>query len=88
MLEADNLARLFPEASFHWGGIHLGAVHSLGIIVTLIILPTCYLRDFRKISFISGKLSSNLYPKKTLKIFQPKMVTAHIIFLTDLQLVV
>ncbi|KAK9726814.1 hypothetical protein RND81_05G238800 [Saponaria officinalis] len=54
MLEADNLAKLFPGASFQWGSIYLSPVHFLGIIATLIVLPTCYLRDLRKISFISA----------------------------------
>ncbi|XP_074266210.1 amino acid transporter AVT1A-like [Silene latifolia] len=54
MLEADNLAKLFPRASFQWGPIYLNPVHFLGIIATLIVLPTCYIRDLRKISFISA----------------------------------
>uniref|UniRef100_A0A803M9L2 Amino acid transporter transmembrane domain-containing protein n=1 Tax=Chenopodium quinoa TaxID=63459 RepID=A0A803M9L2_CHEQI len=53
MLEAANLAKLFPNVSLHWGDLYLGPVHSLGIISALIVLPICYLRDFRKISFVS-----------------------------------
>ncbi|KAL2944787.1 Amino acid transporter AVT1A, partial [Bienertia sinuspersici] len=53
MLEAENLAKLFPNASLQWGDIYLGPIHSLGILSALIVLPTCYIRDFRKISFIS-----------------------------------
>jgi len=55
-LEAQNLAKLFPNASLQLGNTHLDAVHSLGIIVALIVLPTCYLRDLRKISLVTGKL--------------------------------
>lgn len=65
-LESSNLAKLFPNVSLQWGGIYLGPVYSLGIISALIVLPICYLRDFRKISFISGILISNNSP--TLKI--------------------
>ncbi|KAL9247230.1 hypothetical protein vseg_020683 [Gypsophila vaccaria] len=54
MLEADNLAKLFPNASLEWGGIYLSPVHFLGILAALIVLPTCYIRDLRKISFISA----------------------------------
>ncbi|KMT04696.1 hypothetical protein BVRB_7g168790 [Beta vulgaris subsp. vulgaris] len=54
MMEADNLAKLFPNASLQWGNIYLSPVHFLGILSALIVLPTCYLRDFRKISFISA----------------------------------
>ncbi|KAL2944752.1 Amino acid transporter AVT1A, partial [Bienertia sinuspersici] len=53
ILEAENLAKLFPTASLQWGDIYLGPIHSLGILSALIVLPTCYIRDFRKISFIS-----------------------------------
>ncbi|XP_021847420.2 amino acid transporter AVT1A-like [Spinacia oleracea] len=53
-LESSNLAKLFPNVSLQWGGIYLGPVYSLGIISALIVLPICYLRDFRKISFISA----------------------------------
>ncbi|KAK9757143.1 hypothetical protein RND81_01G143300 [Saponaria officinalis] len=54
MLEADNLAKLFPNASLKWGALYLSPVHFLGIIAALIVLPTCYIRDLRKISFISA----------------------------------
>ncbi|XP_057535711.1 amino acid transporter AVT1A-like [Amaranthus tricolor] len=54
ILEADNSAKLFPNASFHWGDFYLSPVHFLGIVTALIVLPICYLRDFRKISFISA----------------------------------
>ncbi|KAL8159256.1 hypothetical protein V2J09_000793 [Rumex salicifolius] len=54
ILEADNLAKLFPNASLTLGGLYVSPVHLLGIIATLIVLPTCYLKDYRIISFFSA----------------------------------
>ncbi|KAL9272202.1 Amino acid transporter AVT1A-like protein [Drosera capensis] len=54
ILEADNLAKLFPSAALYLGGLYLSPSHLLGIIATLVVLPTCYLKDFRVLSVLSA----------------------------------
>ncbi|GAB4849964.1 hypothetical protein Ancab_029264, partial [Ancistrocladus abbreviatus] len=61
-LEADNLAKLFPSASLNLGSLHLSPEHALGIMAALVVLPSCYLKDLRVISFLSGKVS-HCFPK-------------------------
>ncbi|KAL9267765.1 Amino acid transporter AVT1A-like protein [Drosera capensis] len=67
-LGGNNLAKLFPSAALYLGGLYLSPSHLLGIIATLVVLPTCYLKDFRVLSVLSdrsgwimfqGKLNDN-----------------------------
>ncbi|GAB4841889.1 hypothetical protein Ancab_011844 [Ancistrocladus abbreviatus] len=54
VLEADNLAELFPSASLYLGGLYLSPVHLLGVVAVLIVLPTCFLKDYQLISALSA----------------------------------
>ncbi|GAB2273799.1 hypothetical protein Dimus_008575, partial [Dionaea muscipula] len=54
ILEADNLARIFPHVSLHVGGLYLSAKHLLGIIAAVVVLPSCYLKDLHTLSFLSA----------------------------------
>ncbi|KAL9262946.1 Amino acid transporter AVT1A-like protein [Drosera capensis] len=53
ILEADNPAKLYPSAALYLDGLYLGLSHLLGIIATLVVLPTCYLKGFLLLSVLS-----------------------------------
>ncbi|KAL9255700.1 Amino acid transporter AVT1A-like protein [Drosera capensis] len=54
ILEADNLAKIFPSIYLHVGGLYLSAKHLLGILAAVFVLPSCYLKDLSVISFLSA----------------------------------
>ncbi|OVA08998.1 Amino acid transporter [Macleaya cordata] len=62
ILEGDNLSNLFPNMGFELAGIRICGREGFVIIVALIILPSMYLNDLSKLSYISatGVLASIL----------------------------
>ncbi|KAI3841898.1 hypothetical protein MKX03_024975 [Papaver bracteatum] len=62
ILEGDNLSNLFPDLSFTLAGVKVYGQQGFVMLVALIILPSMWLSDLRKISYISatGVLASVL----------------------------
>ncbi|XP_026383181.1 amino acid transporter AVT1J-like [Papaver somniferum] len=62
ILEGDNLSNLFPNMSLTLGGVKVYGQQGFVMLVALIILPSMWLTDLRKISYISatGVLASVL----------------------------
>ncbi|KAK8935677.1 hypothetical protein KSP39_PZI013060 [Platanthera zijinensis] len=54
ILDSDNLSSLFPNAHLDIAGIHLNAHLLFGVLITLIVLPSTWVRDFSMISYISA----------------------------------
>ncbi|XP_076945476.1 amino acid transporter AVT1C-like [Bidens hawaiensis] len=54
ILESDNLSSLFPNAQLSLGGYHLTSHYLCAIMVTLVVLPTVWLRDMSVLSYISA----------------------------------
>lgn len=54
ILESDNLSSLFPNAHLSIGGYRLSSHYLFGIMVTLAVLPTVWLRNMSVLSYISG----------------------------------
>ncbi|PKA54993.1 Lysine histidine transporter-like 4 [Apostasia shenzhenica] len=54
ILETDNLSSLFPNAHLYIGRVHLDSHLLFAVLITLIILPTTWLRDLRMFSYISA----------------------------------
>ncbi|XP_020592227.1 vacuolar amino acid transporter 1-like [Phalaenopsis equestris] len=54
ILDSDNLSSLFPNAHLNIGGIHLSSHLLFAVLVTLIVLPTTWLRDLSILSYISA----------------------------------
>ncbi|KAK9049949.1 hypothetical protein SSX86_031086 [Deinandra increscens subsp. villosa] len=54
ILESDNLSSLFPNVHLNLGGFILDAQYLFAIIITLLVLPTTWLRDMSILSYISA----------------------------------
>ncbi|KAI7725011.1 hypothetical protein M8C21_026380, partial [Ambrosia artemisiifolia] len=54
ILESDNLSSLFPYAHLTLGGYQLSSHYLFAILITLIVLPTVWLRDLSVLSYISA----------------------------------
>ncbi|OVA08999.1 Amino acid transporter [Macleaya cordata] len=54
IVEGDNLSNLFPNMGFELGGIRIHGRQGFVIIVALIILPTMWLNDLSKLSYVSA----------------------------------
>nr|GEU54543.1 amino acid transporter AVT1C-like [Tanacetum cinerariifolium] len=54
ILESDNLTSLFPKAHLFLGGYELSSNYLFAILITLIVLPTVWLRDLSVLSYISA----------------------------------
>ncbi|XP_076923967.1 amino acid transporter AVT1C-like [Bidens hawaiensis] len=53
ILESDNLSSLFPNAHINFGGSILSAHYLFAILITIVVLPTVWLRDMSVLSYIS-----------------------------------
>ncbi|XP_076911080.1 amino acid transporter AVT1C-like [Bidens hawaiensis] len=53
ILESDNLSSLFPNAHINFGGSVLSAHYLFAILITIVVLPTVWLRDMSVLSYIS-----------------------------------
>ncbi|KAI3840516.1 hypothetical protein MKX03_008958, partial [Papaver bracteatum] len=62
ILEGDNLSKLFPNIGFTLAGVSVNAQQVFVMLVALIILPSMWLTDLSKISYVSasGVLASVL----------------------------
>ncbi|RZC60855.1 hypothetical protein C5167_022612 [Papaver somniferum] len=62
ILEGDNLSNLFPNMSFTLAGVRVYGQQGFVVLVGLIILPSMWLTDLSKISYVSatGVLASVL----------------------------
>ncbi|KAJ0764138.1 putative amino acid transporter, transmembrane domain-containing protein [Helianthus annuus] len=54
ILESDNLSSLFPNAYISLGGHYISSQYLCAIMVTLVVLPTVWLRDMSVLSYISA----------------------------------
>ncbi|KAI3730991.1 hypothetical protein L1987_62173 [Smallanthus sonchifolius] len=54
ILESDNLSSLFPNAHLILGGYELSSQYLFAIMITLVVLPTVWLRDLSVLSYISA----------------------------------
>ncbi|KAJ0546042.1 putative amino acid transporter, transmembrane domain-containing protein [Helianthus annuus] len=54
ILESDNLSSLFPYAHLNLGGYQLSSHYLFAIIITLIVLPSVWLRDMSVLSYLSA----------------------------------
>lgn len=54
ILDSDNLSSLFPNAHLDIAGIHLSPHLLFAVLITLIVLPSTWVRDFSIISYISA----------------------------------
>ncbi|KAI3730992.1 hypothetical protein L1987_62174 [Smallanthus sonchifolius] len=54
ILESDNLSSLFPDAHLSIGGYYLSSHYLCAIMVTLVVLPTVWLRNMSVLSYISA----------------------------------
>ncbi|GAB2286858.1 Amino acid transporter avt1c [Dionaea muscipula] len=54
ILESDNLSSLFPNAHLNLGWYELDSHHLFALIITIAVLPTCWLRDLSVLSYISA----------------------------------
>ncbi|MCL7031989.1 hypothetical protein MKW94_005292 [Papaver nudicaule] len=54
ILEGDNLSNLFPNMGFELAGISIYGRQGFVIIVALIILPSMWLTDLSKVSYVSA----------------------------------
>ncbi|KAM0042648.1 putative amino acid transporter, transmembrane domain-containing protein [Helianthus debilis subsp. tardiflorus] len=54
ILESDNLSSLFPNAYLSLGGHYISSQYLCAIMVTLVVLPTVWLRDMSVLSYISA----------------------------------
>ncbi|KAI3911845.1 hypothetical protein MKW92_019578 [Papaver armeniacum] len=76
ILEGDNLSNLFPNLSYTLAGVKVYGQQGFVMLVALIILPSMWLTDLRKISYISatGVLASILI---ILSVFWGKFFNLH-----------
>lgn len=54
IMEGDNLHKLFPNAGFHVGSHEIGGKELFVMMAGLVVLPSMWLRDLSKLSFISA----------------------------------
>ncbi|XP_057252118.1 amino acid transporter AVT1C isoform X2 [Beta vulgaris subsp. vulgaris] len=53
ILESDNLSSLFPNAHLTLLGYELDSYHLFALAATLVVLPTCWVRDLSILSYVS-----------------------------------
>ncbi|KAK1414086.1 hypothetical protein QVD17_29826 [Tagetes erecta] len=54
ILEGDNLSNLFPNMKLEVYGYHISSTCGFILLVSLIILPTCWLRNMNILSYVSA----------------------------------
>nr|XP_043613811.1 amino acid transporter AVT1C-like [Erigeron canadensis] len=54
IMESDSLSSLFPNTHLNLGGHQLSSHYLFAIMITLIVLPTVWLRDLSFLSYISA----------------------------------
>ncbi|GAB2222698.1 hypothetical protein Drorol1_Dr00016821 [Drosera rotundifolia] len=54
ILESDNLSSLFPNAHLSVGSYDLDSHHLFALLITIAVLPTCWLRDLSVLSYLSA----------------------------------
>nr|CAB3486831.1 unnamed protein product [Digitaria exilis] len=60
ILEGDNLHKLFPDAGFHVGGLHVSAKQGFVLAATLAVLPTTWFSSLGVLAYVAagGALAS------------------------------
>ncbi|KAF8656768.1 hypothetical protein HU200_060492 [Digitaria exilis] len=54
ILEGDNLHKLFPDAGFHVGGLHVSAKQGFVLAATLAVLPTTWFSSLGVLAYVSA----------------------------------
>ncbi|XBH59532.1 hypothetical protein VPH35_114251 [Triticum aestivum] len=54
ILESDNLSKLFPNVHLNIGGLTINSHVFFAILMTLVVMPTTWLRDLTCLSYISA----------------------------------